>query len=57
VWTFVPGNISITAQLTDMGEEKPHIGMPVEMVTRKIREDGNERGMLVYGYKFRPVFR
>jgi uncharacterized OB-fold protein len=28
--------------------------MPVEMVTRRLREDGN-RGMLVYGYKFRPV--
>jgi len=25
----------------------------VEMVTRKLRSDG-ERGMLVYGYKFRP---
>ena len=29
--------------------------MPVEMVTRKLRSDGDERGMLVYGYKFRPV--
>jgi uncharacterized OB-fold protein len=45
----------ITAQLTDLGETPVQIGMPVEMVTRKIREDGNERGMLVYGYKFRPV--
>jgi len=27
----------------------------VEMVTRKIRNDGNERGIIVYGYKFRPV--
>jgi len=27
----------------------------VEMVTRRIRSDGDERGMLVYGYKFRPV--
>jgi hypothetical protein len=26
------------------------------MVTRRIRQDGDERGMLVYGYKFRPVF-
>jgi hypothetical protein len=24
------------------------------MVTRKLREDG-DRGMLVYGYKFRPA--
>jgi uncharacterized protein len=47
----------ITAQLTDLGETPVQIGMPVEMVTRKIREDGDERGMLVYGYKFRPVMR
>ena len=31
------------------------IGMPVEMITRKIRSDGDERGLLVYGYKFRPL--
>jgi hypothetical protein len=29
--------------------------MPVEMVTRLIKEDGDERGMLIYGYKFRPI--
>ena len=45
----------ITAQLTDLGESKPSIGMPVEMVTRKLGQDGDERGILVYGYKFRPV--
>ena len=45
----------ITAQLTDLGEEPVEIGMPVEMVTRRLRSDGDERGMLVYGYKFRPV--
>ena len=45
----------ITAQLTDLGEQPVEIGMPVEMVTRKIRSDGDERGMLVYGYKFRPA--
>ncbi|MBU2610168.1 MAG: Zn-ribbon domain-containing OB-fold protein [Chloroflexi bacterium] len=45
----------LTAQLTDMGEQPVEIGMPVEMVTRKLRQDGDERGMLVYGYKFRPV--
>jgi len=27
------------------------------MVTRKIRNDGDERGMIVYGYKFRPVMK
>lgn len=45
----------VTAQLTDLGDEKVKIGMPVEMVTRKLRSDGDERGMLVYGYKFRPM--
>ena len=45
----------VTAQLTDLGEEPVKIGMPVEMVTRRIRSDGNDRGMIVYGYKFRPV--
>jgi uncharacterized protein len=43
----------VTAQLTDVDNGKVEIGTPVEMVTRKLREDGN-RGMLVYGYKFRP---
>lgn len=43
----------ITAQLTDIGPEAVEIGMPVEMVTRRLRSDG-ERGMLLYGYKFRP---
>ena len=43
----------VTAQLTDVDNGKVEIGTPVEMVTRKLREDG-KRGMLVYGYKFRP---
>lgn len=47
----------LTAQLTDLGEQAVEIGMPVEMVTRKIRSDGDDRGMIVYGYKFRPVMR
>jgi hypothetical protein len=44
----------VTAQLTDVDNGKVEIGAPVEMVTRKLREDG-DRGMLVYGYKFRFV--
>jgi uncharacterized OB-fold protein len=44
----------VTAQLTDLGEKPVEIGMPVEMVTRKLRTDG-ETGMIIYGYKFRPV--
>ena len=45
----------VTAQLTDLGDSDVQIGMPVEMVTRRLRSDGDERGMLVYGYKFRPA--
>jgi len=47
----------VTAQLTDLGGEKVEIGTPVEMVTRRLRSDGDERGMIVYGYKFRPAVR
>ena len=45
----------ITAQLTDIDLDDIHIGMEVEMVTRKLKEDG-ENGIIVYGYKFRPIF-
>lgn len=45
----------VTAQLTDLEGGKVEIGTPVEMVTRKLRSDGDERGLLVYGYKFRPA--
>ena len=44
----------MTAQLTDLGEAEPDIGQPVEMVTRRLRNDGDELGMPIYGYKFRP---
>ena len=47
----------VTAQLTDLGDKPVEIGMPVEMVTRRIRQDGDKRGMIVYGYKFRPAVR
>lgn len=43
----------LTAQLTDLSGE-PEIGMRVEMVTRRLRTDG-DAGMIVYGYKFRPL--
>ncbi len=46
----------VSAQLTDLGELSPKVGMPVEMVTRKLRAEG-DRGMLVYGYKFRPAMQ
>ena len=44
----------ITAQLTDIDVKEPEVGMPVEMVTRKLGSEG-DRGILIYGYKFRPV--
>ncbi|MEN6298439.1 MAG: OB-fold domain-containing protein, partial [Anaerolineaceae bacterium] len=44
----------VTAQLTDLAETPVEIGMPVEMVTRRLRQDGDERGVVLYGYKFRP---
>jgi uncharacterized OB-fold protein len=44
----------VTAQLTDLEDNQVEIGTPVEMVTRRLRSDGDERGLLVYGYKFRP---
>ena len=47
----------VTAQLTDLEDKHVEIGMPVEMVTRKLRSATDERGMLVYGYKFRPVLQ
>jgi hypothetical protein len=42
----------VTAQLTDVEQDEIEIGMPVEMVTRKIQSCGEE-GSIVYGYKFR----
>lgn len=51
----------VTAMLSDLDtflpvDERIKIGQPVEMVTRKLSQDG-ERGMLIYGYKFRPVLK
>ncbi|NPA26864.1 MAG: Zn-ribbon domain-containing OB-fold protein [Chloroflexi bacterium] len=47
----------LTAQLTDLGDEMPYPGMPVEMVTRRLRTDREARGIILYGYKFRPVLQ
>lgn len=44
----------VTAQLTDVDKEAVQIGMPVQMVTRKLSENG-EDGAILYGYKFRPL--
>lgn len=45
--------VRITGQLTDVIPADVKIGMPVEMVIRKISEQSNQ-GAIVYGYKFRP---
>jgi uncharacterized OB-fold protein len=42
----------ITAQLTDCDPHDVTIDMPVEMVTRRLRDLGPD-GLIVYGYKFR----
>jgi scaffold protein (connect acetoacetyl-CoA thiolase and HMG-CoA synthase) len=46
----------VSSQLADAEGVELTIGMPVEMVTRKIRDDA-EHGYIVYGYKFRPLLR
>ena len=46
----------VTAQLTDVASEDVEIGMPVEMVTRRLRDQGDE-GTIIYGYKFRPLLQ
>ena len=43
----------VAAQLTDVDQDQVYIGMPVEMVTRKVREEGPD-GLILYNYKFRP---
>lgn len=44
----------VTAQLTDVEPEELHVGLPVEMVTRRLYEEGDD-GVIVYNFKFRPA--
>jgi len=44
----------LTSQLVDCNLDEIEIGDPVEMVFRKIREDGKE-GVISYGFKFKPI--
>ncbi len=44
----------LEAQITDTNFDDLKIGQRVEVVTRKLREYG-EQGAIVYGYKFRVV--
>lgn len=42
----------VTSQIVDCGRNEIEIGTPVEMVFRKIQEDGKE-GLIHYGFKFK----
>mgnify|MGYP001037786157 CR=1 FL=1 len=44
----------VTAQITDVDTNEIEVGMPVEMVTRRLNSSGEE-GAIIYGYKFRPA--
>ncbi|MBZ9570468.1 Zn-ribbon domain-containing OB-fold protein [Methanobrevibacter sp. TMH8] len=44
----------LTSQLVECDLDEIEIGDPVEMVFRKIREDGDD-GVISYGFKFKPV--
>jgi uncharacterized OB-fold protein len=44
------------AQLTDVDVEEVYVGVPVEMVTRRLTEYG-EDSLIVYGYKFRTKLK
>lgn len=45
----------VLAQITDLApDDTVQIGDRVEMVTRKLATEG-ERGMIIYGYKFRKA--
>ena len=44
----------LTSQLVDCDVEDIEIGDDVEMVFRRIREDG-EDGVISYGYKFKVI--
>jgi uncharacterized OB-fold protein len=48
--------VRVIAQLTDAEPEEIEIGQEVEMVVRRLRTD-EEQGLIVYGYKFRPLLK
>jgi uncharacterized protein len=50
-------HLKVKVLLADLGGVYAELGVPVEMVTHRIRSDGDERGMLVYDSKFRPMIQ
>lgn len=55
---WVEKEVKVNGETLKMQEQifDIEIGMSVEMVTRKLRTDG-DRGTIVYGYKFRPPLK
>ena len=48
--------VRVTAQLTDVDADEVEIGMPVEMVARRLQERGGGGGVSgLWVQKFRPV--
>lgn len=47
------GGGTLTCELTDLVDQEPAIGMPVELQFRRIQEDG-EAGVIAYGHKAVP---
>lgn len=50
------GGVKVLAQLVDVQPDKLSPGTKVEAVMRRISVDGRH-GLVMYGYKFRPVAR
>ena len=48
--------VRLIAQLTDVEPEDTSVGMPVEMVVRRLRTDNGD-GPILYAYKFRPLLK
>lgn len=48
--------VKVSTQITGVNESKKlKKGMPIEMVFRKLFEDGNQ-GILTYGFKAQPIY-
>jgi len=45
----------VTAMLTDVDNDEIYFDMPVEIVTRIKYKLGDGDGLIIYGYKFRPI--
>lgn len=50
------GGTNVICQLTDCDADEIFIGMPVEAVLRRLKEDG-KAGIVYYAIKFRPLIR